>query len=59
MTDVCGEKYLKKLLGRNNIEDALKRLDKLTQDEARIATAEVLNVTRSVDDKVDAVINGA
>jgi hypothetical protein len=33
---------MKKLVGRNDIEDALKRLDKLTQDEARMAIAENL-----------------
>jgi hypothetical protein len=37
------EKFLKKLLGKNDVEDALKRLDKLTQEEAKMATAEVLN----------------
>ena len=37
------EKFLKKLLGRNDVEDALKRLDTLTQEEAKMATAEVLN----------------
>ena len=59
LTDVPGEKYLKKLLGRGDVEDALKRLDNLTQEEAQMATAEVLKVTRSVDSKVNAVINGA
>ena len=29
------EKYLKKLIGRKDIEDALRRLDQLTQEEAR------------------------
>jgi hypothetical protein len=43
------EKLLKKLLGRNDVEDALKRLDKLTQEEARMATAEVLKITRGID----------
>ena len=48
------------------MEDALKTLDKLTQEEARMATAEVLRATHainervvSVDDKVAEVINGA
>ena len=55
------------------MEDALKRLDKLTQEEARMATAEVLKITHTiddgvkdvreqvlaVDDKVAEVINGA
>lgn len=46
------EKYLKKLLGRTDIEDALTRLDKLTHDEALMATAQVLKLARTVDDKV-------
>jgi hypothetical protein len=50
------EKYLRKLIGRNDIEGALKRLDKLTQEEARMATAEVLKVTHSIDDKVKVLI---
>jgi archaellum component FlaC len=41
-----------KLLGRKDVEDALRRLDKLTQEEARMATAESLTVTRGIDDKV-------
>ena len=40
------------------MEDALKRLDKLTQEEARMAAAEILKLTHIVDSKVDTVING-
>jgi hypothetical protein len=43
---------VKKLLGRNDIEDALKRLETLTMEEARMAIAETLNVTHRVDDNV-------
>jgi hypothetical protein len=43
---------VKKLLGRNDIEDALKRLDSLTIEEARMAVAEILKVTNRVDNKV-------
>jgi hypothetical protein len=50
---------VKNLLGKNDLEDALKRLDTLTQEEARMATAEVLKVTHKVDDKVTALIDGA
>ena len=46
---------MKKLLGKNDIEDALKRLDTLTMEEARMAIAENLKVTNRVDDKVDKV----
>jgi hypothetical protein len=38
----CSEKYGKRLIGKTDLEDALNRLDKLTQEEARMATAEVL-----------------
>jgi len=53
------EKFVKKLLAKNDIEDALKRLDTLTQEEARMATAEVLRVTQRVDNKVNVLIDGA
>ena len=43
------------LLGRNDIEDALKRLDTLTLEEARMAISETLKVTNRVDDKVNKV----
>jgi hypothetical protein len=46
------EKYLKKLIGKTEIEDALKRLDKLTNEEVRMVTAEVLDATHTVDDRV-------
>ncbi|KAF8476578.1 hypothetical protein DFH94DRAFT_803683 [Russula ochroleuca] len=39
------KKFMKTLLGKNNIEDALKKLDTLTMEEARMAIAETLNVT--------------
>ena len=41
-------KYLKKLVGKKEMEDALRRLDRLTQDEARMAAAETLKLTHSV-----------
>ncbi|KAF8267457.1 hypothetical protein EI94DRAFT_1701027 [Lactarius quietus] len=47
------KKYLKKLLGKTDIEDALKRLDRLTQEEARMATAQLLTLTHGVDGKVN------
>jgi ABC-type transporter Mla subunit MlaD len=59
-------------LGKKDIEDALKRLDRLTQEEARMAAAQILNLThvvnnkvrevgtklKDVDDKIDVVIRG-
>ncbi|KAH8986972.1 hypothetical protein EDB86DRAFT_2214390 [Lactarius hatsudake] len=49
------KKFLKKLAGRTDLEDAMKRLDNLTQEEARMALAEVLKVTRNVRDEVKVV----
>jgi hypothetical protein len=46
------EKYLKKLMGKKNIEDALKRLDGLTQEEARMASAQLLQITHVIDSDV-------
>ena len=49
-------------MGNREIEDSLERLDKLTQEEARMASAEQLKIThgvdvtmRSVEGKVQAV----
>ncbi len=42
-------------MGRTDIEDALARLDRLTQEEVRMAAAEGLKATHDVDNKVQAV----
>jgi hypothetical protein len=47
---------VKKLLGKNEIEDSLKKLDALTQEEVRMSIAEILRVTHSVDDNVRVVL---
>jgi methyl-accepting chemotaxis protein len=49
------EKFLRKLAGMADLESALKKLDRLTQEEARMALAEVLRITHSVHDEVKAV----
>jgi hypothetical protein len=46
------------LLGRNDIEDALKSLDTLTMEEARMVNAETLNVTHRVDNKLTDLSDG-
>jgi hypothetical protein len=50
--DLRAERFFKKLVGMKDVEDALRRLDKLTQEEGRMAAAEVLKITRGIDDKV-------
>ena len=48
---------MNKLRGRTDMEDALKRLDKLTQEEARMAAAETLKVSRTVNKGVERVVD--
>jgi uncharacterized protein YoxC len=55
LTEAFLEKYLKKLMGRTDIEDALKRLDRLTQEEARMAAAQVLKVANTIDVRVQGI----
>ena len=55
ITDRGSEKFVKKLIGRRDIEDALIRLDRLTQEEARMATAQVLKVAHRVEHDVETV----
>jgi archaellum component FlaC len=43
---------LKKLIGNTDIEDSLQQLDKLTQEEARMASAEQLRTAHSVEGKI-------
>ena len=57
LTEECLERYLKKLIGRTDLEDGVKRLDKLTLEESRMATAENLKATHAVDERVKGVDN--
>ena len=38
------EKFVKNILGKNDVEEALQRLDRLTLDEVRATTAQTLEV---------------
>ena len=49
------EKFLKRVIGKTDLEDAVKRLDKLTQEEARMALAEVLRIAHDIRDEVKVV----
>ena len=59
LIEQCIEKYTKKLIRRTDIEDALKRLEKLTHEEARMAIAENLKATHAVGESVRAVADKA
>jgi hypothetical protein len=43
---------MKKLIGNDDIGDALKRLDRLTQEEALMASAQLLEITNVIDSEV-------
>ena len=49
------EKFFRKLAGMADLEDALKKLDRLTQEEARMANAEVLRITQNIREGVKVV----
>ena len=53
------EKYLRKLIGRRVIKDALRRLDILTQElaqeEARMMAEHVMRVVHNVEQRVESV----
>src|SRR6266566_2083887 len=55
VTELCSEKYWKRLIGKTGMEDALKKLDRLTQEEARMIIAENLRATHAVDERVRGV----
>ena len=52
------EKFLKKVAGMSEIDDALRKLDKLTQEEHRMATAQALKATHGVRNNMDIVVDG-
>jgi hypothetical protein len=49
---------LKKLLGENDVEVVLQRLDRLTQDEARTTAAETLGVVYGLVKNMRMAIEG-
>ena len=50
---------MNKLIGRADIKDALKRLDDLTQEGARVEFAQNLNAMHTVDERVTAANTAA
>jgi hypothetical protein len=52
------EKFAKKLLGESDIEAVLQRLDRLTQEEARVALAHTLELVHGLFDTLRVVMDG-
>ena len=53
------EKFAKKLLGDSEIEATVQRLDRLTQDEARMTVAQTLGVVHGLVGNVKVIMEGA
>jgi len=58
LTQRNAEKILKKLLGENDVEAILQRLDRLTVDEARITAAQTLEVVNGLFQNMRKVMDG-
>ena len=51
-------KFVKKLLGDNEVEAVLQRLDRLTVEEARMTAAQTLRVVHGLAQNMRAVMDG-
>jgi methyl-accepting chemotaxis protein len=49
---------VKRVAGRTDLEDGLKKLDKMTLEEVAMASAQLLKVTHDIHDEVAIVANG-
>ena len=59
MIKFAAEKFAKKLLGDSEIEATVERLDRLTQDEARMTVAQTLGVVHGLVGNVKVIMEGA
>jgi hypothetical protein len=59
VTQCAVEKFTKKLLAEREIETVLERLDRLTQDEARMTVAQTLRVVHGLMGNMKVVMEGA
>jgi hypothetical protein len=58
LTQCNSEKLVKKLFGEKDVEAVLQRLDRLTQDEARITAAQTLEVVYGLIQNMRVVMDG-
>jgi hypothetical protein len=52
---VKSEKFLKKVAGIAKLDDGLKKLDRMTNEELRMASAEALRIGHTIGEKVEGV----
>jgi hypothetical protein len=58
ITEHFTEKFAKKLLGESEIESVLQRLDRLTQEEAKMTVAQTLEVVHGLVNNLKVVMDG-
>ena len=56
--DTVSEKLVKRVVGRTDLEDGMKRLDKLTNEEVLMAIAQLREITHNIDNNVTEVNEG-
>ena len=56
--DILSEKFVKRVVGRTDLEDGMRRLDKLTNEEVLMAIAQLQEVTHNIDNNVTEVNKG-
>jgi hypothetical protein len=52
------EKFVKKLFGEKDVEAVLQRLNRLTQDEAKLTAAQILEVVHGLVQNMSVVTDG-
>jgi hypothetical protein len=57
-SELVAGQIAKKLLGDSEIEKILKRLDRLTQEEARMTVAQTLAIVHSLLNNMKVIIDG-
>jgi hypothetical protein len=58
LTECDAEKLVKKFFGEKDVEAVFLRLDRLTQDEARITSAQTLEIVYSLSQNMRVVMDG-
>ncbi|KAH9039450.1 hypothetical protein EDB83DRAFT_1718302 [Lactarius deliciosus] len=58
MKESRAKKFVKRVTGRTDLEDGLKKLDKLTNEESLLASAQLLKITHDIHNVVTAVADG-
>jgi len=55
----ASEKFVKTLFGDSKVEDVLRKLDRLTRDEARMIGAQTFGMVRGLENNMEVVMQGA